>query len=702
LQKLDSLFRYAFGHDYWAVTRLDLMDPYIEFGAKSKREVLVGLKEFLFDSDWAFMREYRVSDTRLMENRPAAFVFDDSDGLILMNANLLEGEYAPLDVVGYYLEELGHAVNWARCAIMFDVSDVHRVCSRTRGNDEGARFADAVLVAYEEGEDYQDILDRLPNQHYGNEYQNVVINNGTDRLWLEGWETFDKFGVNNFFSVNGIPSGFEFSYTLRAGVMFPGYSQDMTSQQWMVEFKLLPQGLRRGGEPGVDTTPMTDDEYKVAVADWQEIIRTNPTDSNELAYQQFVDDHEYSVAEYNRYCRWDSDAKEILQEDRDAGCTAPTFKLQISFRTREKLSFNGLPGNWKDKLDNTIMDNTLQFLTRHGVVIPFQTYASLDDETYSGYPSSDPNYNPNATYPFMTADNSDQKPPRKTHTVVLGDKIQMVAKNTFILDIDFTLGNAFDKFFNKSNLNPLVAGANKLGGSGSAFNFNPGFYVTFNRAYPIVEHDGNTAKKVLSYSAELAVPIFGCVAGIVVAIAKAEETGKSNPFEGCEVGLQIGSVGAGALTSIFADYESTISAGLYYLQYDTVGPSLKDIDEADQLTANNFEFGEDYELQLRQAVEQAELRYRSFDDSGAYSGTGFDGSVEEYLAALGGTELKQAEENLENFENANYLKVPRFASLMGPGFSWPLYKWYFNQPNCNIASHRVLSGEEVCLEEGVQ
>jgi hypothetical protein len=234
---VETVFTHAFGPDYEQVAR---QNP--AWASAEGRSITAELLKVLTDS--AYLEQisplWVASDT--LGDRPAAFVYDDDQSAILLNKDLVsltDGSANP-DFAKFYLEELGHSLNWWRCTI-FGVDVKH---CRGEG-DVGARFRDAVMLSTSSTDPgFSAAVVGLP-VHDQKSSTTVLFSGGTTAE-LEGWNSYSL--LNSHISGKG-----RFSFLLRAGIElsseYPGVSDEFD-----LEMSVGAPSMTRSGNPWV-TSP---------------------------------------------------------------------------------------------------------------------------------------------------------------------------------------------------------------------------------------------------------------------------------------------------------------------------------------------------------------------------------------------------------------------------------------------------------------
>ncbi|QHC57329.1 hypothetical protein [Rathayibacter sp. VKM Ac-2760] len=234
---VETVFTHAFGPDYEQVAR---ENP--AWASAESRSITAELLKVLTDS--AYLEQispiWVASDT--LGDRPAAFVYDDDQSAILLNedrVSVTDGSANP-EFAKFYLEELGHSLNWWRCRI-FDV-DVKR-CSGQ--GDVGARFRDAVMLSTPSTDPgFSAAIASLP-AHDQSSSATVLFSGGTT-AHLEGWNSYSS--LNSHIAGKG-----RFSFLLRAGIElsseYPGVSDEFD-----LEMSVGAPTMTRSGNPWV-TSP---------------------------------------------------------------------------------------------------------------------------------------------------------------------------------------------------------------------------------------------------------------------------------------------------------------------------------------------------------------------------------------------------------------------------------------------------------------
>jgi hypothetical protein len=234
---VETVFTHAFGPDYEEVAR---QNP--AWASAESRSITAELLKVLTDS--AYLEQisplWVASDT--LGDRPAAFVYDDDQSAILLNEDLVritDGSANP-DFAKFYLEELGHSLNWWRCAI-FDVE-----VKRCKGQgDVGARFRDAVMLSTPSSDPgFSAAIASLPA--HDQDSSATVLFTGGSTAHLEGWSSYSL--LNSHISGKG-----RFSFLLRAGIElsseYPGVSDEFD-----LEMSVGAPSMTRSGNPWV-TSP---------------------------------------------------------------------------------------------------------------------------------------------------------------------------------------------------------------------------------------------------------------------------------------------------------------------------------------------------------------------------------------------------------------------------------------------------------------
>lgn len=231
---VETVFTHAFGTDYEQVAR---KNP-AWMGAEA-RLITAELLKVLTDS--AYLEQisphWVASDT--LGDRPAAFVYDDDQSVILLNKDLVsltDGTANP-DFAKFYLEELGHSLNWWRCQI-FDVEV--KYCEVP--GDAGARFRDAVMLSTPSTDPgFSAAIASLP-AHDQDSTATVLFSGGTT-AHLEGWNSYSS--LNSHIAGKG-----RFSFLLRAGIElsseYPGVSDEFD-----LEMSVGAPSMTRSGNPWV-------------------------------------------------------------------------------------------------------------------------------------------------------------------------------------------------------------------------------------------------------------------------------------------------------------------------------------------------------------------------------------------------------------------------------------------------------------------
>ncbi|MCJ1675404.1 hypothetical protein MT355_19240 [Rathayibacter sp. VKM Ac-2929] len=234
---VETIFTHAFGTDYEQVAR---KNP--AWTGAEARLITAELLKVLTDS--AYLEQispiWVASDT--LGDRPAAFVYDDDQSAILLNQDLVritDGSANP-EFAKFYLEELGHSLNWWRCTI-FDVEVKH--CSGE--GDVGARFRDAVMLSTSSTDPgFGAAIASLPA--HDQDSSSTVLFTGGSTAHLEGWNSYSS--LNSHISGKG-----RFSFLLRAGIElsseYPGVSDEFD-----LEMSVGAPSMTRSGNPWV-TSP---------------------------------------------------------------------------------------------------------------------------------------------------------------------------------------------------------------------------------------------------------------------------------------------------------------------------------------------------------------------------------------------------------------------------------------------------------------
>ncbi|NQX05221.1 hypothetical protein HQQ82_10445 [Rathayibacter sp. VKM Ac-2856] len=301
---VEAVFTHAFGTDYEQVAR---KNP--AWTGAEARLITAELLKVVTDS--AYLEQispmWVASDT--LGDRPAAFVYDDDQSVILLNkdrTSLTDGSANP-EFAKYYLEELGHSLNWWRCQI-FDVEV--KYCEVP--GDAGARFRDAVMLstpATDPG--FGAAVAELPA--HDQESTALVRFSGGSTAHLEGWNSYSS--LNSHISGKG-----RFSFLLRAGIElsseYPGVSDEFD-----LEMSVGAPSMTRNGNPWI----------------------TSP----------------------NGTC-------EVRQLAAKEDCNVPTMSIAFSFRDSINYSLLGAPRVRDSRLASAGVNLSPAIVRKHGVRLYFQ------------------------------------------------------------------------------------------------------------------------------------------------------------------------------------------------------------------------------------------------------------------------------------------------------------------------------------------
>ncbi|MDY0914159.1 hypothetical protein [Rathayibacter festucae] len=229
---VEEVFTHAFGTDYEQVARKN--PAWMNAEAR-----LITAEMLKVVTDSAYLEQispmWVASDT--LGDRPAAFVYDDDQSAILLNkdrTSLTDGSANP-EFAKFYLEELGHSLNWWRCQI-FDVEV--KYCEVP--GDAGARFRDAVMLSTPATDpEFAAAVAGLPA--HDQESTAMIRFSGGSTAHLEGWNSYSS--LNSHISGKG-----RFSFLLRAGIElsseYPGVSDEFD-----LEMSVGAPSMTRNGNP---------------------------------------------------------------------------------------------------------------------------------------------------------------------------------------------------------------------------------------------------------------------------------------------------------------------------------------------------------------------------------------------------------------------------------------------------------------------
>ncbi|KAA3621850.1 MAG: hypothetical protein DWQ08_13545, partial [Proteobacteria bacterium] len=345
-ENLDNLFAFSMGADYWDIVHQSAVPRDITGDNQiDKDDLIASLCNFLFERVNPGNPNFHVyadSDFHLvgfdvLGGRQAGFMYDDRQGLILLNRAFVERDGFD-DWFPQYAEELGHAVNWARCFI-FDMKPISTFCEVE--GDPGKRFRDAIALPYNGNGDsapdaFAVMLNGLPD-HDKNEHRLVSFQGDQgdfSTAVLEGDWDIDHGRIWEGFGPRDGEGGYSMPVTwggwLRAGLDFSNSaSGGAVSDDFQLEVAFTYPHMRRIGKPTVSATDHREcsndelDEY-----DWD-------TNESKLAGvpigTKYPDDLYPAGFNGARDWKW-------------LDCEVPTWWWDFGFRGRNRIELAGADG----------------------------------------------------------------------------------------------------------------------------------------------------------------------------------------------------------------------------------------------------------------------------------------------------------------------------------------------------------------------
>lgn len=300
---LEAVFVHSMGADYDAQIR---KNP--KYANWTRAQIDQELWKVVADPAYAEQRRARWVDSSVLGGRPAGLLSDGDHAIIVLNSDLLSRDRT--DLGKFYLEELGHLLNWWRCEL-FDI-DPNRCAVM---GDGGARFRDAVMLdpsLYDEP--LETLLARLP-AHEADDRTIVALQGGKSAR-LEGWP--DRYTANDHIAGDG-----KISFLMRAGL-------DIGSEY-----------------PGVS------DEFDI------EAVISLPTPG--MAGDPWKKSDK-------GYCSYAANASAQTVAD----CNVPTMWVAISFRDAIKFSVAKAPVVKDSKFAQSGVDLSPRIVRKHGGKLAFQ------------------------------------------------------------------------------------------------------------------------------------------------------------------------------------------------------------------------------------------------------------------------------------------------------------------------------------------